>query len=105
MKGSAPKGGRGTGPRTPPGGPLGLRHVPGPFPREGRKLHPARHCGGGTYPHPSPVLRPQRPAGLRLAGWILEAKMAGWPESARELGGLENSGPPHSYHRPVGYFI
>ena len=43
--------------------------------------------------------------GRFAAGRILEAKMAGWPESARELGGLENSGPPHSYHRPVGYFI
>ena len=46
-----------------------------------------------------------RPLRGRPAGRILEAKMAGWPESARELGGLENSGPPHSYHRPVGYFI
>ena len=44
-------------------------------------------------------------AGRFAAGRILEAQMAGWPESARELGGLENSGPPHSYHRPVGYFI
>ena len=36
---------------------LGLRHVPGPFPREGRKLHPARHCCGGPLP---PHLLPRR---------------------------------------------